>query len=124
MLVFNKTYFSLTIVLFVIEILIALFLNDSFIRPTMGDVLVVFLIYCFLKTIFDLPFWIIALITLVFSVSIETLQYFHIIERLGLENNRLARLIIGTTFTWYDIASYCIGVAILVFVEIIRLKKN
>ena len=32
--------------LFVVETLIALFVRDAFIRPYMGDVLVVILIYC------------------------------------------------------------------------------
>ena len=35
--------------LFIVETLIALFVRDAFIRPYMGDILVVILIYCFVR---------------------------------------------------------------------------
>ena len=41
---FNKIYFRLTVILFLIEVAIALFIKDRFIRPYLGDVLVVMLI--------------------------------------------------------------------------------
>jgi uncharacterized membrane protein len=41
---FHKTYFLLAVLLFVIELLIALYLHDRFIRPHVGDFLVV--IFC------------------------------------------------------------------------------
>ena len=52
---FNPKYFFLTVLLFVTEVLIALYLNDGFIRPYFGDFLVVMLIYCFVKSIANLP---------------------------------------------------------------------
>ena len=49
--------------LFIVETLIALFVRDAFIRPYMGDVLVVILIYCFVRIFITeplrgLPLWI------------------------------------------------------------------
>lgn len=49
--------------LFIVETLIALFVRDAFIRPYMGDVLVVILIYCFARIFITeplrgLPLWI------------------------------------------------------------------
>lgn len=41
--------------LFIVETLIALFLRDAFIRPYMGDVLVVILIYCFVRIFITEP---------------------------------------------------------------------
>ena len=43
---FRPIYFYWTIVLFFVEVLIALFVHDGIIRPFLGDVLVVILIYC------------------------------------------------------------------------------
>ena len=41
--------------LFIVETLIALFVRDAFIRPYMGDVLVVILIYCFVRIFITEP---------------------------------------------------------------------
>ncbi len=39
--VFNKSYAALTLILFTVEVVIALFVHDHIIRPYLGDVLVV-----------------------------------------------------------------------------------
>jgi len=124
MLKFNKKYLILTIILFITELLIALFVKDNFIRPYFGDVLVVILIYTFLKTFINSRAWKVALFTLVFAVGVEALQYFRIIEILGLKNNFIARIIIGTSFSWYDILTYIIGIAIVLIVEKLFAKKK
>lgn len=41
MITFNKKYFLIAILVFVIEVMIAIFLHDKFVRPYLGDVLVV-----------------------------------------------------------------------------------
>lgn len=124
MLTFNRIYFIITIPIFVIEVLIALFLNDRFIRPYFGDVLVVILIYCFIMTFLNYPYWVVALFVLLFSFTVETLQYFNIIEKLGQQNNKIARTVIGTSFSWKDIACYLFGILIVMIVERIRLKQK
>ncbi len=124
MLTFSRTYFIITITIFVIEVLIALFLNDRFIRPYFGDVLVVILIYCFIKTFLNCPYWAVALFVLLFSFTIETLQYVNIIEKLGLQNNKIARTVIGTSFSWKDIACYLAGIILIIIIERTRLKQK
>ncbi len=124
MLTFNRIYFIITIIIFVIEILIALFLKDRFIRPYFGDVLVVILIYCFIMTFLDFPYWVVALFVLLFSFTVETLQYFNIIEILGLQNNKIARTVIGTSFSWKDIACYLAGILIIIIIDRMRLKQK
>ena len=42
-------YIILTIILLLAEILIALFVHDTIVRPHIGDVFVVILIYCFVR---------------------------------------------------------------------------
>ncbi len=123
MLTFNKRYFALTILLFVVEVLIALFVRDRFVRPYVGDVLVVMLIYCFVKTFMNLPITSVAIFVLVFALTIEFLQYIHIVERLGLEKSALARTVIGTSFAWADIVAYIAGFVLIVVTETYR-EKN
>lgn len=106
MLRFNKTYFLLTIILFCIEVIIALFVHDNFIRPYFGDVLVVILIYCFIQTFFNWSKTKTAIYVLIFAFLIETLQYFNFISFLGLENNRLAKTVIGNSFSFHDLLAY------------------
>ncbi|WP_313805618.1 DUF2809 domain-containing protein [Flavobacterium sp.] len=47
---FNVKYAIWTLLLFITEVLIAVCIRDNFIRPYLGDVLVVILLYCFLKS--------------------------------------------------------------------------
>lgn len=117
MLTFNKNYFILTLLIFLIEVLIALYINDTFIRPYLGDVLVVILIYCFIKTFFKLAVNTVAIFVLIFSFSVEFLQYVNLVEKLGLGNYKIVRIVIGTSFSWIDLLCYSIGIAILLLVE-------
>ena len=117
MFTFHRTYFLLTILLFCIEIFIALYVRDQFFRPYVGDILVVMLIYCFLKSFLKLPTILVALAVLVFACNVEFLQYLNIAEILGFERSSLAGTIIGATFSWMDILSYIVGIAIVIAVE-------
>ena len=124
MLHFNKNYFLLTILLFVIEVCIALFVHDNFIRPYFGDVLVVILIYCFVNSFLNVPVIKTAIAVLLFAFLVETLQYFAIIEILGLQDNRLAQTVIGTSFAWEDILAYIAGSVIVIIFERIFSRKS
>jgi len=124
MLTFNKNYFGLTILIFFVEVLIALFVNDAFIRPYLGDVLVVILIYCFLKSFLKLPVLPVAVFVLIFSFTIELLQFLNVVEKVHLENSRIARTVIGTSFSWIDLLTYIAGIAVVIVVEKHWLKKD
>lgn len=114
---FSPRYFWYAVILFITEVLIAVFAHDPVIRPYVGDVLVVMLIYCFVKAFLNLPVFVTAICVLIFSYFIETLQYFHIVNRMGLKHSNLARTIIGTSFAWTDIVAYTLGVIIILMVE-------
>ena len=122
MFIFNKKYFFLSFSLFLIEILIALYLNDRIIRPYIGDVLVVIMIYCCFKTFHNGSVTITGLSVLLFAYIVETLQYFKLINYLGLQNSRLANIILGNSFEWIDMMAYTVGIAIVLCVE--RFKTN
>ena len=117
-----KFYLSATIILLLTEILIALFVYDGFIRPYVGDFLVVMLIYCFLKIFWKAKPWIVALSTLIFAYAVEIGQYFQLVDRLGLEDNKLAKTIIGYGFDWWDMVAYTAGVVVVLILE--KWRKN
>jgi hypothetical protein len=118
MISFNKNYFGFAILLFLIEIVIALYIHDSFVRPYLGDVLVVILIYCFIKSFIKFPVFPIVIFVLIFSFSLEFLQYINIVEKLGLAHSEIARTVIGTSFSWIDMLfSYVAGILIVLVVE-------
>ena len=117
MFTFSKNYFIITVLLFVIEVCIALFVHDRFIRPYLGDVLVVILIYCFVKTFLKVTVLKAALGVLLFSFGIELLQYANIIEILGWQDNKLARTVIGTSFAREDLVAYVAGILLVIVVE-------
>jgi hypothetical protein len=114
---FRPHYFILALLLFITEVLIALFLHDEFIRPYVGDFLVVILIYCFLRAFLNITVLPTALFVLVFSYTLEVLQYFNLVERLGLQQYKLARIVIGTSFEWIDLLAYTLGVLFVVYLE-------
>jgi hypothetical protein len=117
MMIFRLRYFILFISILIIEILIALFPHDGFIRPYVGDFLVVILLYCFIKTFLKITVIKVALGVLIFSYLVEYLQYLHLIKFLGLQNSSLAKTILGTSFEWTDIAAYTLGILFVIFVE-------
>lgn len=123
MLTFNKNYFGLFLLFFVIETSIALYINDSFIRPFFGDVLVVILVYCFVKSFVKLPVLKSAVAVLIFAFLIEFLQYLNIVETLQIEN-KIARTVLGTSFSWMDMLCYVVGIAMVIGVEKFGLKKK
>jgi len=117
MLTFNKNYFSIAILVFFTEVLIAICVHDNLIRPYLGDVLVVILIYCFLKSFIKLSVTTASAAVLLFAFTIEFLQYLNIVEKLGIEKSKIARTVIGTSFSWMDILMYIMGIAIVIVVE-------
>lgn len=121
---FSPFYFIATLLLFIIEVLIALYVDDAIIRPYGGDVLVVMLIYCFVKAVLRISVLKAAIIVLLFSYLVEALQYFNLVALLGLEQYKLARIVIGTSFAWMDMLAYTIGFVLILLLERLRSKKG
>lgn len=113
----NRTYLVITIALFLVEIMIAVFLHDQYIRPYVGDFLVVILIYCFIRSFLNISVMTAAVLTLLFAYVIEVLQYFKLVELLGLENVTWARVVLGSSFEWIDIVAYTLGILVVLVIE-------
>lgn len=116
-LTFDKKYFCWAVLLFSLETGIALFVHDNFIRPYFGDVLVVVLIYCFVKSFVKIEVIPAAVCVLLFAFFIEGLQYLNLVEKLGLQHNKIARTVIGTSFSWEDLLCYLAGFVIVLLSE-------
>ena len=114
---FNARHFTLALLLFAAEVLIALFVTDKIIRPFVGDVLVVVLLYCLVSSFLKNDRRKIALGVLLFAFTIEILQYFDYVKLLGLENNRLLSVVMGRTFEYTDFAAYLTGFLIVLLCE-------
>ena len=105
-----------------IEVYIALFVVDNFIRPYVGDILVVFVIYFFIKTWFPQRItWFIPMI-FAFAILVECLQYINILQIVGLDHISFLRILVGTTFSWADIICYGLGCVLLWIYEYVYEK--
>lgn len=105
-----------------VEILIAIYVHDSFIRPYLGDTLVILLVYSFIRIfipngISALPFYV-----FLFACFIEAMQYFRLVDTLGI-TNRVARIALGSTFDWKDIVCYGAGCIIIILLERVLLRE-
>lgn len=113
----NKTYLIITILLFKTEVLIAIFLKTGFIRHTFGDYLVVILLYCFVRSFLNINPIKLAIAVLVFAFTVEFLQWANLLKMLNLQNNHVAKLILGSTFQISDLTAYTLGVITVLWVE-------
>jgi hypothetical protein len=114
---FNKYYFLWAILLFAVEFIIAAYVHDRIIRPYIGDFLVVILVYCLVKSFLNFSVFTTALSVLMLSFFVETLQYFHFANLIGLRNSGFARIVLGTSFEWTDLLMYTAGIAVVIFLE-------
>jgi hypothetical protein len=121
---FNRNYFILTILLFLTEVAIAMYVHDDFIRPYFGDFLVVILLYCFVKSFAKVSVLIAASLVLVFSFAIEIAQYFNMVEKLELQHSKIARVVLGNSFAWMDLLAYVLGILTVIGLETLRLKQK
>lgn len=110
----NYKYLGTFIILLLVEICIGLFVHDNIIRPFLGDALVVGVIYFFIRSFISKSRFL-AVYIFLFACLIEVGQYFNLVSLLHMENFKVAKIIIGSTFDLNDIFCYFLG-TILIFV--------
>jgi len=102
-------YALLAVVLLLIEIAIAIFVpGGTFIRASFGDFLVVILIYCTVRAVFDIDPLKLTIAVCLFAFAVEFAQYFHFVDRVGIDN-QLMRTIVGTSYSTGDLVMYAAG---------------
>lgn len=114
---FNKTYFIAFCVLLIIEVGIALYVDDQIIRPFVGDVLVVILMYCFVHAFTKFTHFKVIIGVLLFAYMVEILQATSFIDWVGLSDHKIAKIILGSTFDWKDLLAYTVGAVLILIFE-------
>ena len=101
-------YASAAMLLLISEILIALFVRDAFIRPYGGDILVTVLLCCLCRAVLlhripYLPSWV-----FFFAVCVELAQAAGIASLIP-DGWTVLRVIVGSSFSVWDIVCYGAG---------------
>ena len=117
---FKKNYFYVTVLLFLTEVFIAMFVRDRIIRPYAGDFLVVILLYCFLKSFLNISVVNAAFSVLLFASFIEVLQILNLANLPWLEHRKLVLVVLGSHFEWLDMLAYLLGVMVILCIEKFR----
>ncbi|MDR5591007.1 DUF2809 domain-containing protein [Christiangramia sp. SM2212] len=112
------TYLILFCILLCIELAIAVWVKDDFIRPYLGDFLVVILIYSFLRSISRIRVINALLIVLCFSFAVEFFQLVNIVKILQYQPPKVVMIILGSSFSAWDLLAYSLGILFTGFLEL------
>jgi hypothetical protein len=103
--------------LLAVEVLIALFVHDDFVRPYLGDVLAIALVYTALRAVTPLRLGSALAVTLAIALVFELSQAANLLGVLGLADNAVARTVLGGSFDWLDLLAYGAGAVVIVVAE-------
>ncbi|WP_139958158.1 ribosomal maturation YjgA family protein [Flavicella sediminum] len=109
---FNKSYLFISLVLLLIEILIALTIHDRFIRPFVGDVLSVILLFSLARIFYTGKGFYVSIGVLLFAFLVEFSQYFKLAEVLGFSKGSFGHVVLGANFDPLDLLAYSLGIFI------------
>ena len=112
------------LVLLGVEVLIALYAHDDFIRPYVGDMIVTAVVYCFVRIFIPDEVKLMSLYVMIFAIFVEIGQYFNYVELLGFQDNPIIATAMGTSFSFDDIACYAVGCIVCGIFDFIRYRKN
>ncbi len=113
-------YAVLAAIMLILEVGIALFVRDRWIRPHGGDVLAVILVYLAVRAVTRWSVGTSVTVALGVAIAVELGQYVGILRMVGLEHVAVVRVVMGTGFDPADFMSYGIGGLIVVVVERLR----
>jgi len=114
-----KKYFTIFSLLFITEIAIAIFHFHNWIRYYLGDLLVIPLLYCFIRMISKLSVKAATILVMCIAFTSEILQYFQIDKVLKIKNE-IVLILIGTSFSFIDLIAYALGIIPIYFIEKFR----
>ena len=119
---FHLRYLLIFLLLLATEIIIARFFSDTIIRPFVGDVLAVILLYYFFRTFIRGYAQAIAIGAFLFACSLEAVQWFRLAEIWDL--HPMLRIVLGSTFDIWDIIAYAVGFIICFVLSSKESNKN
>jgi hypothetical protein len=114
------TYILFVVVLLIVEVIIFTLVEDNFINFYVNKVLIIILLYCFIRIFIPQKIRLLPLYVFLFACEIELLQYFYYYKFLGLTKDPIMKAVVGTPSIWLDILCYAIGT---VFNSISIVKK-
>lgn len=121
----NRLWFILGLATVVgFEILIGKYVHDAFIRPYVGDVLVVVAVYLLARAIRPRGHRWLILWVFLFAALVECLQGLGWGNLPVVRDNRLLRILLGSTFDWRDILCYAVGCGGIALSEWLIRKKR
>ena len=111
------------LVLLVTEVLIALYVRDTFIRPYGGDILVTVLLCCLLRALFSRRIPFLALWVLLFAFAVEFAQALGIASLIP-EGWTVLRIAVGSSFSVWDLVCYAVGCAAFALAEWLAVRRK
>ena len=122
---FRPNYLLAATALFVVEVAIARgSIPGAFVRNSVGDVLVIPLLYFFLRGMTKSTPSLALVVGLAIGLTAEFLQYLHLADLLGLKKGSLPYIILGNTFSWPDLLMYSIGGMLAAWLDLRVLQKR
>jgi hypothetical protein len=118
----STKHILITSILFITEIAIAYFHFNPFIRGFLGDVLVMLLLYSFLKIFIKNNVFNIAISVLGFAFLVELLQFLKLSEILKIKS-KIILTVLGSVFDVWDLVAYFIGFLLILLIEKLLHKK-
>ena len=117
-------YLAIFCGLLAVEVCIALFVHDAFVRPYVGDMLVTLLLCCMCRVAFPDEIRLLPVFVFLFAACVEIGQYFDIVALMGLADNRLLSIALGRTFSWMDLLCYAIGCVVAFGLDEVIRRSN
>jgi len=115
---FRPAYLGVATTLFVVEVAIARgYIPGTFVRNSVGDVLVIALMYFCLRGITKWTLFVTLVVALAIGLTAEILQYLQLADLLGLKKGSLAYILLGNTFSWSDLLMYSLGGALATWLD-------
>jgi hypothetical protein len=122
---FRPIYLIVATTLFVVEIAIARrYIPSEFVRNSIGDMLVIPLLYFFLRGVSKLTPLAALVASLAIGLTAEVLQYLHLADLLGLKKGGLLYIVLGNTFSWSDLLMYSIGGVLAAWIDVRMRERN
>lgn len=114
---FSPLHAVMSIGLFMLLVFVAVWVKDSFVRPTLGDVLVVIWLYHVFATVFNVPARLLAAVVVGIAYLVELAQLFNVVDLLDIPLTSPLRIIFGATFDWLDLVAYTVGGLLCVLIS-------
>jgi len=113
----HRYYFIGFFLLLLIEVSITKYVQDDFVRPYLGDFLVVILLYCFLMSVSNLNVRKGLIVVLLFSYTVEFFQLINIVKVLQFQPPKIVMIILGSSFSVWDLLAYSLGIIFCYLLE-------